>query len=113
MHVFSRAERSNAAIFAVRSDRKPVEELFRMRRARKVARRSRGVGDSLRNNIDGQTGERNISIAEETAAYEGGAEDVFSLPFPSLFIVCLILIRVLFTSSCISGLQPCLCGAIL
>lgn len=39
-----------------------------MHRVRKVAQG--GVGDSLRNNIDRQTGERNISIAEETAAYE-------------------------------------------
>lgn len=28
------------------------------------------VGDTLRNNIDGQTGEQNISIAGETLAYE-------------------------------------------
>lgn len=39
-----------------------------MHRVRKVAQGS--VGDSLRNNIDGQTGEQNISIAGETVAYE-------------------------------------------
>lgn len=39
-----------------------------MHRVRKVAQGN--VGDSLRNNIDGQIGERNISIAGETTAYE-------------------------------------------
>lgn len=52
-----------------------------MRRERKVAQRSRGVGGLLRNNIDEQTSERNISIAAETVAYEGNRRKT-----PSLFL---------------------------
>lgn len=54
-----------------------------MHRVRKVAQGS--VGDTLRNNIDGQTGEQNISIAGETLAYESKEREKENVNFSISF----------------------------